>query len=666
MIAVVIAIGFCWIAWCVATAACQGESASTRISAAAVTLLWLSTLLFWALSTVQLFRADVAAPLLALGAVVAQVAARRLSPHQQFLRDARRVWNATVPALRSPFGILFAAASAVVVARTFRGLVAPTLAWDDLTYHLLRAGRWVHAAGWTIQPAPNAWGYSEYFPPGGDILWAWTMLAARSDALVVVGNLLIFSAVFVGGYSLVRRFGRSELEAALTAGVIAFTPAAINYMPSGYVEPSTLAMFLLSATFLARLLLDTPRPAEAVLAAAALGLALSIKVSNAIFVLPGLLLLIGRVATARWPMSRRATTTAAIIAAALVSAPFYLRAWLDMGSPSYPIPVEIAGTTLFAGNEWQRLIFSLPLRPLSDDSFFNLLTTLFVPTASTFSAAGQFLNLGPAFLLLAVPGAAGLAQLIKTPKTRQITAYLAICAALVIVSAMSANTVNLRTFFGSSLGRFLLAPAAVVAVFAAGSEWRSRRQFLWIAFAINIALAIPLGWSATDRAAIEKAATGHVRDSLRYNYFSDLAAGATFSVSRDASQLASYWPAWKMLDQPDGLRIAVTGTWGAMSPLGPRYPLLGSHLQNSLEYVPVTTSGEIVDRPDFYANMNAGDYEAWLKRLVDRRIDYLFVMAEPAIEAEWAKRHPEAFSAQPLEAGSAGLLYRVKTTGAAR
>jgi hypothetical protein len=332
----------------------------------------------------------------------------------------------------------------------------------------------------------------------------------------------------------------------------------------------------------------------------------------------------------------------------------------------------------------------------------NLFTQLFIPTKSTFSTVGQFMNLGPAFLLLAIPGVVGLAHLLKQPRTRVFAFFLSVSSLFVIASAMTAETVNLRTFFGWSLGRFLLVPAVASALFAASSEFRSRRNWLWIALTINIVLAVPLGWSDSDRIAIvlaskaalpaaavgvtvtlllarrrwaaAAAATGGataiatialclpIRESLRYRYFADLSSGTAYSVNKDASQLAKYWPVWRALDQPTSLRLAVTGDWGTMSPLGPRYPLLGSRLQNSLDYVPITTSGDVIDRPEFYANMGAGDYDAWSRRLIDQRIDYLFVLTEPAIEAGWAKSHPEVFSPQNTDVPSAGLLYRLNNS----
>src|SRR4030095_4741815 len=44
---------------------------------------------------------------------------------------------------------------------TTGALSAPPLGWDALTYHLFRAGRWVHDGHASVVTAPDAWGYYE-------------------------------------------------------------------------------------------------------------------------------------------------------------------------------------------------------------------------------------------------------------------------------------------------------------------------------------------------------------------------------------------------------------------------------------------------------------------------------------------------------------------------
>lgn len=442
------------------------------------------------------------------------------------------------------------------------------------------------------------------------------------------------------------------------------------------------------------------RAASYVAAAAGLGLALGVKVSNLAFIIPPIALCGWRLFTERWTWRRKVAVMALSIAALSISVPFYAKAWFDTGSPSYPIPVEIAGTTWFAGSEWQRLIFSLPLRPPSDDTLPNLLSELLLPRSGTVREVGQFMNLGPSALLLIVAMITALPLVARS--SRRISALLLlVCAALVVASALPESAVNLRTFFGWSLGRFLLVPIACIAILAALSRSAWTHLLLLGAALINVGLAMPLGWSRTDVIALTGAwpsvvamiavvpvswflirrgknffAVGAVallaatalsastasRERLRYNYFQDLAEGRAWSVNKDAAALAMFWPLWKAVDTGEPLRLAIAGDWGSMSPLGPRFPFLGDHLQNAVDYVPVSTSGHVIDRPDYYANAESGDFDAWMRRLTERRIQRLVVLSPTSIEGRWATQHPEIFSPVEIVPRSPGLLFKINAT----
>src|SRR5688572_30966529 len=100
--------------------------------------------------------------------------------------DARREMAALANGLRT-HRLLLSAIAVIglhVLVRLARALATPRLGWDDFTYHLFRAARWVQNGGIVLEPAPDAWSYYEFFPWGGDLVWAWALIWGAGDVLV--------------------------------------------------------------------------------------------------------------------------------------------------------------------------------------------------------------------------------------------------------------------------------------------------------------------------------------------------------------------------------------------------------------------------------------------------------------------------------------------------
>lgn len=683
-----------WCAWCLAVATAHRACAATRACAAAVILLWLAVATFLLLSSVHAFHTlPVIGLAVAAGAVGHRVARRTTDPGTLAAQDL-----ATLRTIRLGTWEIVAIAlgGLVLAARFLRGWLAPPLAWDDLTYHLVRAGRWVQAGGYHLEAAPHAWGYHEYFAPVGDVLSAWAMLPTRSDALLVLANALVLSIIALGIYAGARRLGSNESTAMLASAFVLLAPPVAGYLPSAYVDTLSLALFALSVVLVDRI--ASERCAWAgVLACGVFGLAVGVKISNLAFALPGTLLVLALVARLPGGWRRRSVTAARCLLAGLISAPFFIKAWLDHGSPTYPIPVEIAGRELFAGNPWQRAIFAQPV-PGLEDSLAHVFRTLFVPNAADFTERGQFLNLGPAVLLLLVPAVAGVARLLRATRWRVTGWYLILASVCVVASVLLDSFTNLRTFFGWSLGRFLLVPMAATVLCAAVAEGRGKVWLLRLGVIVNALLAIPWGWSRTDLVALGRfslaplpilaagalltvllarrsrrgatavavlaicaavAASIPVRASYRYDYFRDASRARAYTINRDVAAFTGGWRLWQRLDRPASSTLAVTAGWAGMSHVGARYPLLGGRLQNRVLYVPITESGRIVDRPDGYSRLSAGSFETWLRRLVEADVDYLVALPPPSVESVWALRHPQIFTVDPVSDPRTGLLYRL-------
>src|SRR5690606_20436227 len=126
---------------------------------------------------------------------------------------------------------------------------------------------------------------------------------------------------------------------------VVLAPPVLGYLPSAHVDTASLACFVLGLVLLHRLATERD-PWSAVLGGGMFGLAMAVKLSNLAYALPGLLLLL--VLGWRLPAGRvRRWALAGAVAAALLSSPSFVRAWIEHGSPTYPVALEIAGHELF-------------------------------------------------------------------------------------------------------------------------------------------------------------------------------------------------------------------------------------------------------------------------------------------------------------------------------
>jgi hypothetical protein len=512
------------------------------------------------------------------------------------------------------------------------------------------------------------------------------MLPIHNDSLLVFANLCVYCTIGLGVYAGARSARADQTRSALAAITVILTPSVIHYLPSGYVDPLTVALFALSVVFCYRAI-ALGSHVDVVLLAASLGLAVGVKISNLAFAGPGVVVILLFLVRAGMASRERVVVAAACLGAALVSGPFFLRAWTDMGSPSYPVPVELAGITIFGGNFWQQQIFA-GLVAGTDDSYWHLFETLFIPTRAAFTKDGQFINLGVGTVLLGVAALGGAASAFRDRNGVGAWVYVLAAAVLVTASALQPGAVNLRgTVLGTSFGRFLGVPVVAAALWASAARGAVSRKLLPAALAVNCLLATPVGWSGTDIRALKASVTlalpyltlgiialgllwrgrfrlpgsivgalalaasiavlSPVRDAFRYDYYRDAADGKAFTVSRDVELIARAWPLWRHMDQDRGLLLAVAAGCPGMSPIGPRYPLLGRQLQNRVSYVPITVDGKVSDSPGSFASPDQGDYHVWLSRLLKQRIDYLVVLT-PAIERWWARTHSDVFLAEAV------------------
>ena len=248
---------------------------------------------------------------------------------------------ASAPLVAKGLGVgLVALGSAMAV----RMLVTPPMAWDDLTYHLVKAGSWAGAGSMVSTPAPDAWTYYDHFAAGGEVLHSWTMLASSSGGAIGVLSLLLWVSVAVAAHAGARGLGLGPDRAALAAVALASVPAVAVFVESAYVD--NLVLFALLAGFSSLLAVHAdPSCTGLLVAAAAFGLAAGAKQSMLPVAAMGWawLIAIGWRHRGAMPAHRSLLAVAGGVA---VAAPWYLRAWIDEGSPMYPFRAPILGSLL--------------------------------------------------------------------------------------------------------------------------------------------------------------------------------------------------------------------------------------------------------------------------------------------------------------------------------
>jgi hypothetical protein len=695
--------GCVWTAYLVARRAAGTAPAHVRAAATALVALWLSIAVFSGLAALHLFRISIAAPVWILGAALAHLTLGGAAAARILVTDLRDAGKALRRVAWSPLRFAAIAVGAGLVgARLIRDLVSPPLGWDALVYHLFRPAQWIQEGRLTTSLGPDGWRFFEYFPHAGDVPWAWAMLPVRGDALIAPTGVLVWSACLLGGYCLARALGANPTTAGLAGLAIGFLPASVNECTSGYADNFGFAAFLLTGTALMELA-RAPSRGRAALAGAGLGLVAAGKLSG----LPALALGLAFVAwLALRPSAggaRRArieNVLIAVAAALAVCAPGYLRAWIDTGSPFYPLAVTVGQTTLFAGNDELMMLYAGRLHDLSgfDGSLTGLLTSLTIAEPSRYH---EHLGFGPGFHGLVAIGALGLISALRKGDRRSVAIFLVVAAALPFIGLMSPAFLAHRTLWRRAIGRLLLPVPATLAVFGARVDGVLARA-LWIAILVADGLdCVPEGWGAPAIEGIRRLAIplaiafavaaavalvlvyfrrsllgalaavpifalvlaaplDRIRGDLRYRIFAAHdAAVPAFQMHTLEPTYASSFPIWRALDDGAPHRIALAAGWDGIGHNLYRYPLTGSRLQNRVMYIPVSHDGEIFDymhEEEVYAR---GEPTPWFERLIAADIDVVVTLHPSQVEQVWMLANPEIFELIATSTEGWNLAFRV-------
>lgn len=569
---------------------------------------------------------------------------------------------------------------AVAVVRLGRALAHPPLATDALTYHLLRAGHWTRAGGLAREPAPDMWGYADFYPPIGDGLWALAMLPVHGDALLGAAAFAIWLAVPLGAYACVRGLEARRDLAALTAGAMACLPAVLVFSTPGYVDTLLLALIVLACAHLT--LAEGRGVGPAILAASVAG-----GVKHTGLVALAIVGLLALVIAARRGRGRQVLI--ASIGGAALLALAYGHAALDTGNPLYPFSFSALG---WNGNEENALLHSGQLAPpeLTRSSATRLIGWLFWPTLEL---GVQHLNFGPVAPVLLILGIVGAVRGIGRPEHRAVTAGLLALTLAFGVGFASDGMLAFRTFMAPAAGRLLLPGVAGLILLAPLAPRSLALPTMGAAVVVGSTLSFPQGLSSASIApvlgtlglvaipvaagtwlarrgrgpaaataalvglAVAGAGIGSLREGTRYSTWSEAVDAHSFDPHPTDARASAAWPIWEQLDGQDESTVAFVAGWDGMGHHWYRYPLLGSSLQHDVVYVTPTHDGEIVDYRDREALASAVDPHAWLQRFEEREIDWLVIAAPRPVEAGWVDQLPDVF--EPVTRGGEAVLYQV-------
>lgn len=584
-------------------------------------------------------------PLLLLGLAGAGATGR--APLAPLRADLAALGARSRSALGGPWGLVAWPALAILGVRALRGLVAPPLAWDALTYHLYKAGLWVQQGRFVEMDVPDAWSYNLAYPPSADLLWAWAMLG-RTDVLLPVATLLAWASVPVGAWAATRALGASRSGAGLAAVATGWAAAALNLATTAYVDPFVAGVALAWLHFGGRAWRER-RPADAALtlgvgllgAAAKLSLLpVGILSLAAILLLRGRLLLVG------------------LLGAALIGAP-WLRALALHGNPFYPFALSFAGVELLRGDPEMTAILAGRMSPGGAEALGGSRVAWWAFAEVRFWPLADATGFSPSGAVATLAALGGLPAAWRRCRASSL-AILGV-AAIFTLGLFDPAMANFRGMWAPVAARLLL-PAWVLLVLPIALLPRALHLPLGIVVVLGHALlGLPVGTLEQDLRAMGVLALALVLGIVLPRRLAPLWLVLIFSAL-DAWKGPMRWsrwldpgdrdlpgfdfhpihelhgraaPLWDALDAGPGHRVAVVPVWLEIGQSVYLYPLLGRRFQNELIYVPPTRDGRVVPLALDAQVRAAADEQAWLRALLASGADRLYLMAPEPIEAAW-------------------------------
>lgn len=682
-----------WFAYTIGTRNFTQERASMRWCAIGIVFFWIQIAVFYGLAV---FHAFSTGGVLLIGTLINAILLQRNNDTRKnlkLLREDGRLCREAIYDIYSRDRFFVSLLFGIAGIRILRALIAPPLAWDSLTYHLYKAGRFIQEGGFFVDSMPDAWTYYQHFPHVGEILWSFVMLTMGSDALLIVVGILLWFSCMIATYACARELGAKTENAQYAALSIGFLPAVIHDLSAAYVDITLLCFLLLGLTFAIRLSRET-RIRYVCLCAAAFALASGTKTLGipimAIAALWTLSLMYKEcMESTQW--IRCILFSLLLIAIPLTQ---YGVMYFSTGNPLYPFELHL-GPLLLEGHPILTEMFRGHFLPFDSPIQYSMRLVfglfLYLPWPFT-----DHLNWGLGSIYIIFIGLMGLCSLIIQKKYRLALLFAVIITAMVAVM-FSQNMMLMRTLHIATIGRYF---TIIIAILAIAGAVISHRYIscLWIAvlwmhgimglpiigiatqgiqspqgLAMTLALIpvtiiliaiVLLQYSRFSRIEVRTAlivgvltsiaAIHAIRSTYRYPIYA-----STASDHHARSTVFSPATIWKTLDTPDEKRVAVASGWDEHA--GHNwflYPLLGSRFQNQIHYIPITTDGSIVDYRHYFHVKEIADFDAWIERLDAQQITHIAILHPAKVpEKEWVHDNPHLFSKVTRARVGESVLY---------
>lgn len=571
-----------------------------------------------------------------------------------------------------------------------RGLLLPTYSWDTMTYHLPLVAHWVQEGGHSYWASPGGWSYYQFFTSNGEALVSWTVLGMGGDDL---SGLVLFLPWFLSLYSgraLGLGLGLSPWQAWLASLLVVTGPCYLQALNTGEVDLTLYAFLLVGAAFsqYAEAGPEAQRVPAILLTAAAWGAAAGAKV----IALPALVVLAiwGLVLLARGRVGPRVFLLTALVAAS-TWAPWAIRSTLHSGSPLWPAPLTIGDHTLVPGD---------PELAATHAAYDRTAEAMMTQPFILDWLAWQYLspgprNLGPIMLVAPLLGLLGLLALVRR-RPPGLGPMLALVLGELLVF-FSPKLWSCRVYFSYSYGRFLGYPTMILLLVGLWGLPRKVREgrllggLLLVILATNLLVTSPFGWYDLDAqpafmvalALLSLAGAWYLRRGAWSRWarlrptprgmapvlFLALLLAPAWREARDRlripvllSEPTFYLEpgarALEILDRPGNhYHLAVTSGVSFFGINQLWAPFMGRRLQNTLRYVPITASGEVVSYWDLGAIRDQVSPRDWMERLYRGGFSHVLCMPPATYEARICRDNSRFF--ELLTGEDLMKLYRI-------
>jgi len=560
----------------------------------------------------------------------------------------------------------------------------------------------VQLGGLTPFAAPGGMDTYRAYPINSELLVAWAILPFYTDLAVNLINLPIMLLGGVALYELARELNAPPRLALWAPAVFCLAPPLWSLITTQYAD------LLLASTLIAGLLffvrhLRTRAPADLLFAAAGFGLAVGTRYS-AFFMAMVCWLVVLASHPSKKPRGLRSLywPGVALLLAMLLGGYQYVRNWIELGNPVYPMGISIGGMEVFrqsphfdevfrryplAGRrdaDWAQFKGLFSAGPFSWGPVFvgAWIMALWTAVRPSRGRPGKWLLtfLWVAAVALFYASDAGLAAHVRRLWPEASQRLLAPVMAITVCLAVSVQCLR-------SLPRAIVAIVPTMTVLAAYRCGDYPQPLSFNETALVIGAAAVVCWLVSGR-TFERTIMAFARRPLLIVF---VAALMLFPVSKGAAQLqtrrdaARYYhyahstdchdfprefvPAWQNCDEPDNPHVVAitrnrTGTAKlSLMSTGTRwffYPLLGSRFQNSVAYASIHELSDVPSPPYYSGLSEDGDEAIWLKNLARLRVDRLLVGEEARPEEGWIAKRPGVFAL--LNEGTGWRLYRVDPT----